>query len=575
MPTGTGKSVVIAMFLKSIFQRWPTQKVMVLTHVKELIRQNYSKMLDIWPDAPVGINSAGLGKRDVHRPILFAGIASVVKYVEQFWHVDLVIIDEAHLVSPKDATMYQKFISKLKIVNPHLKVIGLTATPYRLGQGLITDDGLFTDICFDLTTLQAFNRLISEGYICPLVPKRTFTQIDTSEVSVRGGEFVESELQLAVDRTEITEAAVREAIQLSADRKHWLSFCAGIQHTINTVAILNSYGISAVAVHSKMSSQDRDTAIADWKAGRYQCAVNNNVLTTGIDFPGIDLILMLRPTISTQLWVQMLGRGTRCVYAKGYDLGDFEQRMEAIRIGGKRDCLVLDFAGNTKRLGPINDPVIPKKYKPSGGDAPVKICPHCATYNHASLRFCTQCGYEFPIVGTILNTSASTDELIRGDHTEPEITEVDHITYNVHHKKDRPDSVKVAYYCGMSLVQEFVCFEHEGYASHRARKWWAQREAIQFEQRSGRSRGFDDDMPYIPKTTSDAMVLIQDLPAATHVKILTQGRYPVLVDVCFDGTGFGTVAPGELRHVPSVEVLTSKAAAPKSAPTYEDDDIPF
>src|SRR4029079_8138707 len=108
------------------------------------------------------------------------------------------------------------------------------------------------------------------------------------------------------------------------------------------------------------------------RAGEVRALVNNNILTTGYDDPTIDLIMVLRPTMSVVLWVQMLGRGTRPVFPPGYDSETLEQRMAAIMASGKFDCLVLDYAGNTRRLGPINDPVIPAPPKSKGTrDAPV------------------------------------------------------------------------------------------------------------------------------------------------------------------------------------------------------------
>jgi len=132
MPTGTGKSVVIAMFLESIFRAYPNQRVLVLTHVKELIEQNYDKLKTVWPNAPAGINSAGLGRNDFLHPIIFAGIASVAKKAMYFGHVDLVLIDEAHLLSPNENTMYQKFLSELMKINPDYSFdMHLMRLPFR------------------------------------------------------------------------------------------------------------------------------------------------------------------------------------------------------------------------------------------------------------------------------------------------------------------------------------------------------------------------------------------------------------------------------------------------------------
>ena len=146
-----------------------------------------------------------------------------------------------------------------------------------------------------------------------------------------------------------------------------------------------------------MTDDDRDSAILGFKSGKYQAIVNYGVLTTGFDFPEIDMIAVLRPTKSSGLWVQMLGRGTRPVYGDNFDLTLRDGRLEAIRNGDAPNCLVLDFARNTERLGPINDPVMPNpKGKGKGGEAPVKLCPHCNSYNHASATICSFCGGEMP-----------------------------------------------------------------------------------------------------------------------------------------------------------------------------------
>lgn len=532
LPTGTGKSVVIAMFLESIYKHYPSQKILVLTHVKELIAQNYEKLMTVWPNAPAGINSAGLGKRDVHQKIIFAGIASVAKKGKDFDHVDLVIIDEAHLVSPTEETMYQNFINTLKETNPHLKIIGFTATPWRLGHGRITEDGIFTDICFDITTMSAFNRLIAEGYLAPLIPKQTRTVLRTDGVHMRGGEFIASELQAAVDRDEITSAALKEAMNLGSDRKHWLIFAAGVEHAENISNMLNSMGIDCHAIHSKITDAERDQRILDFKSGKVRAVVNNNVLTTGFDFPGIDLILVLRPTASTVLWVQMLGRGTR-------------------PLEGKENCLVLDFAGNTRRLGPINDPVIPRKKGEKGGEAPVKLCPSCSIWNHASVRHCVHCGAEFKMQVKLKN-GASTQELIKGDMPVVEVFNIDHITYTEHNKPGKPPIMRVGYHCGYRMFEDFVCIEHDGFAGRKASQWW--------KERSEHPR---------PQTTEAALERISELKTPTNLRIWTNKQYPEILAYCYDGSAFGTLDEASITVAPTVQGYSKKPVEKK-----EDDD-PF
>lgn len=571
MPTGTGKSVVIAMFLQSIFRSYPLQRVMVLTHVKELIQQNFAKLLEAWPTAPAGIYSAGIGRRDTMQKILVAGIASVAKRAALFGRIDLVLIDEAHLVSPADETLYLQFLAELRAVNPFVKVIGFTATGWRLGHGKLHENHpVFTDVCFDITGLHAFNRLLQEGYLCPLVPKSTTAKLDTDGVHMRGGEFIASELQDAVDKHHITQAALREAVQLAGDRRSWLLFCAGVEHAIHVAEALTSMGIPCKAVHSKMSDKERDDTIADWKAGRLWAIANNNVMTTGIDHPSLDCIVMLRPTASTVLWVQMLGRGTRPVYAPGYDLSIPQGRLDAIAASHKQNCLVLDFARNTPRLGPINDPVIPRRKGEKVGEAPIKLCPSCATYNHASARHCIVCGAEFPQYGPRIGDTAGTDALIKDDTPVTEVFKVDHVTYSMHTKVGRPPMMKVSYYCGLKMFQEYVCFEHpDNFSQRKARKWWRERVP-------GPHAG-----AAVPDSTVAALKLAEHLCAPTHLRVWVNKQYPEILQSCMDGTAFGTqeAAAGPdvaSDHASSLPQNSAQAVAARAMPfDLTDDDIPF
>ena len=512
MPTGTGKSVVIGNFIRHIFGYWPNQRIMMLTHVKELIEQNAEKLMSIWPHAPLGIYSAGLNSRDMIMPIVFGGVQSVAKAIQRsleendgrpahlkhFGFRDLILIDECHLLGPNEDTMYQYVITELKKINPYLKVIGFTATPYRLKQGMITDEGLFSDLCYDITGIEAFNRLIAEGFIAPLIPKRTVTEIDVSGVGLSGGDFNGKQLNAAVDKDEVTYAAVKEMVEQGYDRKSWLVFASGVDNAEHIAAMLQSFGVNAAATHSKLSTSDNDNRIAAFKAGELRALVNNNKLTTGFDHPPIDLIGMLRPTLSPGLWVQMLGRGTR-----------------PSPDTGKTNCLVLDFAGNTRRLGPINDPVKPRKPgKGAAGDAPIRICDSCGVYNHASARYCCNCGAEFSFETKIFKT-AGNEQLLRSDAPIVEYFNVTRVIYNLHEKKDgngiaiAPPSIKVSYFCGFQMFNEWICLEHPGMASKRARDWWRQRHVEE-----------------PPPTTYEALRRVSELRVPTKVRVWTNKKYP-------------------------------------------------
>lgn len=374
MATGSGKSHVIAALCKDALQSWPETRILMLTASKELIEQNYEKLLQHWPGAPVGIVSASIGRKEYGEPITFAGIQSVRKSSKLLGPVDLIIVDECDNISHKEEGGYRKLIAELTEINPALRVIGCTATPFRLGHGLITDaPAIFKELIEPISIVE----LIEQGYLAPLKSKSTEQKQDTSGVKKRGGEFVESELQAAVDTEDQNRAIVAEVINRAEDRKHWLFFCAGVAHAYHVRDELIAQGITAETVTGETSKGERDRIIADFKAGRIQALTNANVLTVGFDFPDIDLIAMLRPTMSPRLYVQCAGRGLRPKSHSDH-------------------CLFLDFAGVVAAHGPITCVQPPNKKSKSEGTAPVKTCKCCNEICHASVRICHACGAEFP-----------------------------------------------------------------------------------------------------------------------------------------------------------------------------------
>src|SRR5258708_21594179 len=281
----------------------------------------------------------------------------------------------------------------MKLINPNLKIIGMSATLYRMGMGMITENGLFTDVVYNKTDMDGFNQLVEQGYIAPLIPLRTKTELDVSDVGVHNGEFVSTQLQGAVDNAHFTFKALQELVHAGHNRRSWLIFASGIEHAEHIAEQLGAFGIDCAPVHSKRPSEYNDAAIKAFKANELRAIVNYGKLTTGFDHPAIDLIEMLSPTLSVPLWVQMLGRGTR-------------------PADGKQNCLVMDFARNTPRLGPINDPQIPTKKSSTSGEMPIKICESCGTYNHISARLCCNCGEQFSFQQKLVG-KAATDELIK------------------------------------------------------------------------------------------------------------------------------------------------------------------
>jgi DNA repair protein RadD len=447
LPTGSGKSHIIAALCKDALQSWPETRILMLTHVKELIAQNAEKMRQHWPNCPLGIYSAGLGRKDLGEPITFAGIQSVRTKAKDIGHVDLVIIDEAHLVSHKDEGGYRTLLSDIYRTNPNVRVIGLTASPYRLGHGYITDKPAIFDALIEPVSIE---ELIYKGYLSTLRSKFTTTKLEVDGVHKRGGEYIESELQAKVDTKDKNAKVVREIINLSTERKSWLIFCSGVQHAQHIRDALVAQGITAECVTGETPSNERDRILKEFKAGRIQALTNANVLTTGFDAPSIDLIAMLRPTMSPGLYVQMAGRGLRIAE-------------------GKTDCLVLDFAGVVEQHGPITAVRPPPKKSDRVGEAPVKVCDNCQEICHLSVKECPACGTPFPEpVRPALKLSHL--DIMGVEGTDLDVTAW---TWRKHlSRASGKEMLSLTYYGGLSdpPVTEYLAVTHDGYAGEKSRR---------------------------------------------------------------------------------------------------------
>ena len=484
IPTAGGKSIVLSAFIQGVLRQWPDQRILVITHVRELIAQNHAEMIGLWPEAPAGIYSAGLGRREIDAPVLFAGIQSIHRRAHEIQHCDLVLIDEAHLIPRASDTMYRRFIDALTRVNPRLKIIGFTATPYRLDSGMLHqgDGRMFTDIAYEVS----IRDLIDQGYLCPLVSKATDVALDVGGVGSRGGEFAAGQLQAAVDREPITRAAIDEVVAYGRDRKSWLVFCAGVEHADHVATEIRARGASCATIFGHTPTAERDRVIAAFKRGEITALASMGVLTTGFNAPAVDLIAMLRPTKSAGLYVQMAGRGTRLA-------------------PGKDNCLVLDFAGNVARHGPI-DAVTARAPNAGEGVAPTKVCPDCDSILATAIRQCPDCGHLFPPPKVTVAATASTLEVL--STAKPRWLAVSTITYGRHEKPGKPPSLRVDYRCGITRHSEWICFEHTGYARDKARAWWRKRSPAP-----------------VPTTIATALAMSEALARPSEIHVRPRGRF--------------------------------------------------
>lgn len=496
IPTGGGKSLILATVVKDLVENYPDMRILIVTHVKELIAQNAQELFGLWPNAPAGIFSAGLGRRDARAQIIFGGVQTIATKTSVIGHIDLVLVDEAHLMPRKSETQYGQLLAGLRAINPDLKLVGLTATPFRLGEGQLHqgDGALFDAIAYE----KPVGEMIDEGYLCRPISKGMQTGYDLTGVGKVGGDFKQNALQAAVDKIDVTRSAVNEVIAYGQARKTWLLFCSGVEHAYHVRDEIRERGFTCETVCGDTPAEERARILADFKAGKIRAVTNNSVMTTGTNIPSIDLLAMMRPTLSESLYIQMVGRGLRL-------------------SPGKENCLVLDFAGNVMRHGPI-DAIVPSGPRSGNGEAPIKQCPQdeggCGSLVHASARVCPDCGFEFPINEEEKIKPVSVDAPILSKGA-PTWREVSSRRFDFHEGKgDKPPSVKVTYMCGLTAMREWVCPQHTGFAQSKAHRYWL---------KHGGGRPF-------PRTVMEWLERQRELKTTAEISVRPNGKYWDIVD---------------------------------------------
>ena len=488
LPTGTGKSVVIAKIVSDAIEMWKG-RVLILAHVKELLEQNAAKIKAFLPNIPVGIYSAGLKSRDTEEPVIVAGIQSVHNKACDLGAFDLILVDEAHLIPTDGEGMYNRFLAEMKVINPKIRVVGLTATPFRLKGGLICKpENILNEVCYEA----GLKEMIEQGYLSPIVARAGETEADFSKLHIQGGEFVAKEVEKVMNLPEITNAACKEIVELTQERKTVLIFCTSVDHSRHVAEKITELTGEECAVVTGDTPAAERAEVIDRLRGNYvqtdlleepkpplKYCTNVAVMTTGLDIPNIDCVTMLRPTASPGLLLQCAGRGLRLA-------------------PNKTECVFLDFGGNILRHGPldmIKDRVERKKrrnYSDSKGgekdddeDAEVvaKKCPNCNMLLAAATMTCPGCGYKFPEKKQPhLDVIASTLDVISKSSSSQEY-DVKAVWYGVHEKRfsspEDPKTMRVDYDLGNFIHKsEWVCPEHDGYARKKFEKWWKERAAL-------------------------------------------------------------------------------------------------
>lgn len=464
MPTGSGKSPTLGEIVRLLVECGA--RVVIATHRSELIRQDAKAVRAVYPTCDLGIVSAGLGRKEYGHAITVGGVQTMANKVGKLGRVDFMIVDEAHLISTKTSTQYHAMIAALRSVNPDMRLIGLTATPYRLGQGFLTegDDALFTSVCYQTDIV----RLIKAGWLAHITTGHATAAINLDGISIRAGEYASNDLELASDVDKINDAVAADVAKaLGAGRTSALVFGTSVAHACRLRNALRMAGVSCETITGETPREERDRLISAFKARKLACITSCDVLTTGFDAPVVDVLALVRATMSPSLYVQMVGRGMRIA-------------------DGKTDCLLLDYAGNIARHGPIDDVKVKPKSK-GGGDAPVKLCPECSAMCAASARQCDHCGFAFPEPTRKANDRPSSLPALSIDmppkEKKPPVRhDVGRVEWARHQKwgdDTATPTLRIDYFppgdlAVRKIVSEWVCLEHDegGYAWRQAFKWW-------------------------------------------------------------------------------------------------------
>lgn len=370
LPTGAGKSIILAELSKQLQQRWNGIKILVLTHRAKLVEQDADKFgkVGLIPS----VYCAELRRKEIGQFTL-GTILSVAHHAEDFRDFHLIIVDELQMINNEQEGAYRKFLDAI----PQVKVVGLSATPFRLKGGACYGNGrVFNRIAYKI----GFSDLVKQGYLTPPINYDANADDNFDDMKLTGGDFNTKDMNRHFNN--IVWKSCADLVKRMKNRNYVLVFACSIIHANAIVDTLTKMGEQAKVYHSELSLIEDKMVINAFEAKQFKYLVSIDKLGVGFDAPFVDGLALMRPTMSRALAIQQLGRGSR-LYA------------------GKENFLVADYAGNIKRHNLLNpdDYDVPyeqiKKPKRTGGDAPTKVCPECQRICATRTTQCG-CGYKFP-----------------------------------------------------------------------------------------------------------------------------------------------------------------------------------
>lgn len=462
--TGAGKTVTICRMINAYYKE-TDRRFLILVNKQELVGQFHRDMMKktVVPEREITICCAGLKSKYIDGRVTIATVQSFIGMMDSYPGADLVILDEVHGVTVDGE--YGKVLEYLKSKKPYMRILGCTATPYRLSHGMIygsaciaPEKNLFDSISHRIT----YQQLRDAGYLVSLRGKVAHADSltrDLSMVSV-SGDYVLNQLGEIMCR-EIHLTTAREAIkEHCAGFKRICVFCCTIDHAEKLKKLINE-DEPCVAVHSQLTQIERVAALDAWKSGDARICTSINILAEGFDYPALDCLVFARPTLSARLFVQAIGRVLRT-------------------SPGKESGFLLDLTDNTARFGTDIDKIkadIPKRVIEckEKKDAIWKFCPQCAAECHQSLRKCESCGYEWPAPEIVEAAFVPEMQDVSFEPDPPVVVRPDEIYMSIHTSKNGKKLGKCSFICNrFRFLAVWFCMEdyYNGYAVSAGAKRW-------------------------------------------------------------------------------------------------------
>ena len=508
---GAGKTIITAALIKHCMQRY-NMRIGFIAHREQLIRQTKDKLLKVWPEGEqaIGIACSSVSHNiELERPVIIGSPQTLARRLDDMPPLNMLIVDECHRLPPANVdSQYGILIKKLQQHYEPLRLVGVTATPYRLGHGYIYGDkhkegeeNWFADLSYQISIQQ----LVSDGFLTPYKAFAADTP-DLTGVRKSGGEFVLGDLGTEMSNALHLESAVKAVEDYASERNHIVVFAVTIEHAEALREAFLNAGYSCVAVHSKQPHKERMANLEAFDRGDIRVICNVGILTEGWDSTGVDCMVMCRPTMSAALYVQMIGRGLRT-------------------HEGKEDCLLLDLSGNWLRHGDPNEPIVTwtrptKQGEPSETSEQEGMqCPKCKCLVTSRTIICPNCKEELKEV-----------------HNERlELHEVETIT-----TRRNPFGLREATICS-SLFEDFVsrkgnrmlrlvmyCLPEGDTIPKTVYDYWdiegqGSSYGMQKARNNWRNFSISEDDP--PETVNEAMDRIDEIKLPDTVWLELQGKY--------------------------------------------------